>query len=63
MTAIEMSRYAEAIRNCSKPCVCGRYIYLSRHKEYSICDWCGRKVESDKLAFKNRLKKLMKEGI
>jgi len=63
MTALEMSKYAEAIRSCSKKCVCGRYVFINNRKGYSICDWCGRKLESDRYAFKNKLKKLMKEGI
>ena len=58
----ELDRYYSNTEDTRTICKCGNRVKLPVMKNYTICDWCGRKIiNTTKARFKYMLKKKMEE--
>lgn len=62
MTTEEMKRYWNNQRKIKSPCQKCGYKVFTEPRGYGICKYCGTKVLGDKLKFKEKMEKIMKEA-
>ena len=62
MTNKEIDRKTNVIRMLSTYCSCGRYVYMDRDVEKTLCKWCKHYVYNKRYKFREEMMKILKEG-
>lgn len=54
------SKIAGTIRMLSSKCQCGRYVYMDKKVEKTLCSWCGHYVENKRFKFRKEMEERLK---